>query len=34
MAQSNGDSERWIAPEESPLTVVAHNIRVLSLIHI
>jgi len=28
MAQSNGDSERWIAPEESPLTVVAHNIRV------
>src|SRR5690625_1960439 len=28
MAQSNAESERWIAPEESPLTVVAHNIRV------
>jgi len=28
MAQNNADSERWIAPEESPLTVVADNIRV------
>lgn len=28
MAQNSDDSERWTAPEESPLTVVAHNLRV------
>ncbi|ATG50890.1 polysaccharide ABC transporter ATP-binding protein [Brachybacterium vulturis] len=28
MAQNSDDSERWTAPEESPLTVVAHNVRV------
>lgn len=28
MAQNNDDSGRWTAPEESPLTVVAHNLRV------
>src|SRR5699024_8412039 len=28
MAQSSVETERWSAPEQSPLTVVAHNIRV------
>lgn len=28
MAQNSDDSERWTAPAESPLTVVAHNLRV------
>lgn len=28
MAQNNDDLERWVAPAESPVTVVAHDIRV------
>lgn len=28
MAPSNDDGQRWVAPQESPLTVVAHNLRV------
>lgn len=28
MAQNSDDVERWTAPAESPLTVVAHNLRV------
>ena len=28
MAPNSAETERWIAPEESPLTVVAHNVRV------
>ncbi|MFC7465637.1 ABC transporter ATP-binding protein [Brachybacterium sp. GCM10030252] len=28
MAESRTESERWVAPVESPLTVVAHNLRV------
>lgn len=28
MAQNNDESDRWVAPEDSPLTVVAHNLRV------
>src|SRR5690625_6885711 len=28
MAQNSDDNQRWIAPTDSPLTVVAHNVRV------
>src|SRR5690625_1986526 len=28
MAQNSDDNQRWIAPTDSPLTVVAHNLRV------
>lgn len=28
MAQNSDETERWIAPQDSPLTVVAHNLRV------
>ena len=28
MAQNSDDGERWTAPDDSPLTVVAHNLRV------
>ena len=28
MAQNSDDGERWTAPDDTPLTVVAHNLRV------
>ena len=28
MAPNNAEADRWVAPDESPVTVVAHNLRV------